>query len=178
MTAIRLKDKTFNLFISEQAIIKGIERVAEAIVQDMTGKSPLFICVLNGAFMFASDLMKRMDIPCEIDFIRLSSYRGTRSSGAVKEIQGLVAKIENRHVVIVEDIIDTGHTISYLKNRLRVENPASITTACLLFKPEALQTGVKPDYCALEIPNDFIVGYGLDYEGLGRNLRHIYKIKN
>jgi hypoxanthine phosphoribosyltransferase len=144
----------------------------------MKEKKPLFICVLNGAFMFAADLIKRINVPCEVGFIRLKSYRGTQSSGSIKEIQGLVENVENRHLVIVEDIIDTGHTMSYLVNKLKTENPASVKTACLLFKPNALETGTKPDYCALEIPNDFIVGYGLDYDGLGRNLKNIYKIKS
>ncbi|MDR1631888.1 MAG: hypoxanthine phosphoribosyltransferase [Dysgonamonadaceae bacterium] len=178
MTEIQLKDKKFELFIPEKVIIKEIKRVAKDITHDMKEKKPLFICVLNGAFIFASDLIKRINIPCEIDFIRLKSYQGTQSSGSIKEVQGFVTKIENRHVVIIEDIIDTGHTISYLKNKLNGENSASVKTACLLFKPNALETGVKPDYCALEIPNDFIVGYGLDYDGLGRNLRNIYKIKS
>ncbi|MDR1610186.1 MAG: hypoxanthine phosphoribosyltransferase, partial [Candidatus Symbiothrix sp.] len=148
------------------------------IARDMKEKKPLFICVLNGAFMFAADLIKRINVPCEVGFIRLKSYRGTQSSGSIKEIQGLVENVENRHLVIVEDIIDTGHTMSYLVNKLKTENPASVKTACLLFKPNALETGTKPDYCALEIPNDFIVGYGLDYDGLGRNLKNIYKIKS
>jgi hypoxanthine phosphoribosyltransferase len=178
MTEVRIKDKRFELFIPEKVIIKEIKRVAKDVARDMEDKTPLFICVLNGAFMFAADLIKRMNIPCEVDFVRLSSYHGTRSSGSIKEIQGFVAKIENRHVVIIEDIIDTGHTISYVKNKLKAENPASVKIACLLFKPNALEIDIKPDYCALEIPNGFIVGYGLDYDGLGRNLKNIYKIKS
>jgi hypoxanthine phosphoribosyltransferase len=178
MTEVQLKDKTFELFIPEEVIIKEIRRVAEEIVRDMKDKNPLFICVLNGAFMFASDLIKGIDISCEVGFIRLKSYEGTQSSGSVKEMQRFVEDIENRHIVIVEDIIDTGNTMSNLLNKLQVESPASVKIACMLFKPNALETDMKPDYCALEIPNDFIVGYGLDYEGLGRNLNNIYKIKN
>ncbi|MDR0613586.1 MAG: hypoxanthine phosphoribosyltransferase [Dysgonamonadaceae bacterium] len=178
MTEVQLKDKRFELFIPEKVITKEIKRVAKDISRDMKEKIPLFICVLNGAFMFASDLMKRIDIPCEVGFIRLKSYQGTQSSGSVKEVQGFGENVKNRHVVIVEDIIDTGHSMSYLKNRLNAENPASVKIACLLFKPNAVKTDIKPDYCALEIPNDFIVGYGLDYDGLGRNLKDIYKIKS
>jgi hypoxanthine phosphoribosyltransferase len=178
MTEIQLKDKTFELFIPEKVIRKEIRRVAKDIVRDMKEKNPLFICVLNGAFMFASDMIKGMNISCDIGFIRVRSYEGIHSSGLIKEVQGFVDTVENRHVVIVEDIIDTGHTISYLVNKLQTENPASVKIACMLFKPNALETDIKPDYCALEIPNDFIVGYGLDYDGLGRNLKNIYKIKS
>jgi hypoxanthine phosphoribosyltransferase len=178
MTEVQLKDKKFELFIPEKVITKEIKRVAMNVARDMKEKNPLFICVLNGAFMFASDLIKRINVPCEVGFIRLKSYHGTQSSGSVKEIQGLVENIENRHVVIIEDIIDTGHTMSYLMNKLKTERPASVKIACLLFKPNALEIDIKPDYCALEIPNDFIVGYGLDYDGLGRNLKDIYKIKS
>jgi len=178
MTEVQLKDKTFELFIPKKVIKKEIKRIAKDIARDMKDKNPLFICVLNGAFMFASDLIKGIDVSCEVGFIRLKSYERTQSSGSVKEIQGFVENIENRHVVIVEDIIDTGHTMSYLLNKLQAENPASVKVACMLFKPNALETNTKPDYCALEIPNDFIVGYGLDYDGLGRNLKNIYKIKS
>jgi hypoxanthine phosphoribosyltransferase len=178
MTEVQLKDKKFELFIPEKVIIKEIRRVAKDIARDMKNKNPLFICVLNGAFIFASELLKGMNISCEVSFIRLKSYEGTHSSGSIKEVQGFVENIENRHVVIVEDIVDTGHTMSYLLNKLQAEKPASVKIACMLFKPNALETDAKPDYCALEIPNDFIVGYGLDYDGLGRNLKNIYKIKS
>jgi len=178
MTNVQLKDKIFELLIPEKVIIKEIRRIAKDIERDMKDKDPLFICVLNGAFIFASELIKRMNLSCEVGFIRIKSYEGTQSSGSIKEMQGFVDNIENRHVVIIEDIIDTGYTISYLLNKLQDENPASIKVACMLFKPNALEIEVKPDYCALEIPNDFIVGYGLDYEGIGRNLKNIYKIKS
>jgi hypoxanthine phosphoribosyltransferase len=177
MTDVQLRDKQFELFIPEEDILKAIEKVAENVTRDMKNDNPLFICVLNGAFMFAADLMKCLDFPCEIGFIRLKSYSGTKSEGSVKEMHGLTENIENRHVVIVEDIIDTGHTMHYLLENLQEKHPASIRIATLLFKPEALRLAVNPDYVALEIPNDFIVGYGLDYDGHGRNLRNIYKIK-
>jgi len=176
MTDIWVKDKKFYLFLSESEILKGITEIAGHIRQDFENKDPLFICVLNGAFMFASDLIKLFDFPCELCFIRLKSYAGTETEGDVKEIFGLVEEIENRHVIILEDIIDTGYTIYSLMENLSKQNPASLHIATLLFKPEALQLEVKPDYVAIEIPNDFIVGYGLDYKGHGRNLRSIYKI--
>jgi hypoxanthine phosphoribosyltransferase len=177
MTEIQVRDKKFELFLPEDVILKGIKAVAENISRDLRDKNPLFICVLNGAFMFASDLMKQFDFPCEVSFIRLKSYQGTKTGGAVKEVHGLDESIENRHVVIVEDIIDTGHTMSHLMAKMEEEHPASIKIATLLFKPAALQLDINPDYVAIEIPNDFIVGYGLDYDGHGRNLRSIYKIK-
>jgi len=176
MTEIKVSDKKFCLFISESEILRGVKNVAENISRDLKDKDPLFICILNGAFLFASDLIRHLDFPCEVCFVRLKSYEGTKTEGKVKEIFGLVEDIENRNVVILEDIIDTGYTMSGLIEQLNKKNPASLRTAALLFKPKALQTPVKPDYVAMEIPNDFIVGYGLDYKGHGRNLRNIYKI--
>ena len=176
MTDIWVRDKKFSLFISESEILKGIKKVAENIKKDFEKKNPMFVCVLNGAFMFTSDLLKLLDFPCEVCFIRLKSYEGTKTEGNVKEIFGLVENIENRHVIIVEDIIDTGHTMSGIIEKISERNPASLKIATLLFKPEALKLVINPDYVAIEIPNDFIVGYGLDYEGHGRNLRDIYKI--
>ena len=176
MTNIWVGDKKFSLFLSEDEISTGITKIAESIRRDLREKDPILVCVLNGAFMFASDLIKQLDFPCEVCFIRLKSYEGTRTGGKVKEIYGLVENIENRHVVILEDIIDTGYTMYGLLKKLGKKNPASLRIATLLFKPEALQLAIKPDYVAIEIPNSFIVGYGLDYEGHGRNLRDIYKI--
>ena len=176
MSEIWVKDKKFSLFLSENEILKGIKKIAENMDRDLKEKDPLFICVLNGAFMFASDLIKQLDFPCELGFIRLKSYEGTTTEGNVKEILGLVEDIKNRHVVILEDIIDTGYTMYKLMENLNREAPASLKIATLLFKPNALRLDVKPDYVAIEIPNNFIVGYGLDYEGHGRNLRNIYKI--
>ncbi|GHV20627.1 hypoxanthine phosphoribosyltransferase [Bacteroidia bacterium] len=177
MPAIQIKDKFFELFIPEEKILKEVQRVADQIGNDMLGKNPLFICVLNGAFMFASDLIKRLDFPCEVTFIRLKSYEGTGTEGLVKEIHGLIESVTDRNVVIVEDIIDTGHTICQLIETISKDNPASLKVATLLFKPEALKIKVSPDYVAMDIPSDFIVGYGLDYDGHGRNLRDIYKLR-
>ena len=176
MTDIWVKNKKFSLFLSENEISNGVKNIAESIKRDLQEKDPLFICVLNGAFMFASDLIKQMDFPCEVCFIRLKSYDGTKTGGRVKEIYGLVEDIKNRHVVILEDIIDTGYTMDRLVTQLSKKNPASLRIATLLFKPESLLLDIKPDYAAIHIPNNFIVGYGLDYEGHGRNLRNIYKI--
>jgi len=177
MEIIEVRDKQFELFISEEVVLKEIQRVADELTNDFKGKEPLFICVLNGAFMFASDLIKQLDFPCEITFVRLKSYQGTHTDGQVKKIQGLLEPVAGRNVVIIEDIIDTGHTIAGLLRDISKESPASLKIATLLFKPDALQTDVAPDYVAIEIPPDFIVGYGMDYIGHGRNLRAIYKIK-
>lgn len=178
MKSVTIKDKEFDLFIPEKQIIEAIEKVAQQISKDLDGKDPLFICVLNGSFMFAGELMKRVNIPSEISFVRMASYQGTQSTGKLKEIYGLEEEIEGRTLVIIEDIIDTGHTMSLILDQLACSNPKEIKVATLLFKPDALKTDVQLDYVALEIPNDFIVGFGLDYDGYGRNLADIYKIKS
>jgi len=175
--SIKIKDKEFELFISNEKINDAIKNIAGKINKDLDGKNPLFICVLNGSFMFAADLMKHVNIPCEITFVRVASYRGTTSTGTLKEIYGLEEEIEGRTVVVIEDIVDTGNTMSLVLDQLNCDEPKEIKVATLLFKPKALKTEVKLDYVALEIPNDFIVGYGLDYDGYGRNLTDIYKIK-
>ncbi|GHS99994.1 hypoxanthine phosphoribosyltransferase [Bacteroidia bacterium] len=176
MTRIQLKDKKFEIFLTEDTILKEIDRVAKQINEDLKDKEPLFICILNGAFMFATELIGRFDSTCNVTFVRLQSYEGVERGVDMKEVQGLVENIENRHVVIIEDIIDTGHTMKHLLNMLEGKNPASIQIATLLLKPNALQVVIKPDYVVQEIPNDFIVGFGLDYDGHGRNLRNIYKV--
>jgi hypoxanthine phosphoribosyltransferase len=178
MKSVSIKDKEFDLFISEEQILEAIDKVAQQINKDLDGKNPLFICVLNGSFMFAADLMKRVNIPCEISFVRMTSYQGTQSTGQLREIYGLEEDIKDRTLVIIEDIVDTGHTMSLMLEQLTAQNPADIKVATLLFKPDALKYQVNLDYIALEIPSDFIVGYGLDYDGYGRNLADIYKIKS
>jgi len=177
MKSVKVRDKEFELFIPESEIIEAIEKVAGQINKDLEGKDPLFVCVLNGSFMFAAELMKRITIPCEISFVRMASYQGVKSTGKIKEIYGLEEDIKGRTVVILEDIVDTGHTMSLVIDQLNCEEPEELRIATLLFKPAALKNKVKLDYVALEIPNDFIVGFGLDYDGYGRNLPHIYKIK-
>lgn len=174
---VKIKDKEFRLFIPHNQIIDEIKRIADQINKDLEGTNPLFICVLNGSFMFAAELMKFINIPCEITFVRVASYRGTTSTGMLKEIYGLEEEIANRTLVIVEDIVDTGNTMALVMNQLSNHNPKEIKVATLLFKPDALKYEVPLNYVALEIPNDFIVGFGLDYDGYGRNLTDIYKIK-
>lgn len=174
---VRLHDKDFAIYLEETNIRRAIARLAGQISADYAGKNPLFLAVLNGSFVFAADLLKEISIPCEISFIKLSSYQNTQSTGTVKELLGLTEDITGRHVVILEDIVDTGHTVSVLLAKLRERNTASIEIACLLLKPDCLQHPLQLKYTALAIPNDFVVGYGLDYNGLGRNLRHIYKLQ-
>jgi hypoxanthine phosphoribosyltransferase len=178
MKSVKIRDKEFELFIPEAEILKSIERVAGQINEELRDKDPLFVCILNGSFMFASELMKRVNIACEISFVRMAYYQGTKSTGKIKEIYGLDDDITGRTVVIIEDIVDTGHTMSLILDQMTCENPNDLRVATLLFKPHALKTNVKLDYVALEIPNDFIVGFGLDYDGYGRNLADIYKIKS
>jgi hypoxanthine phosphoribosyltransferase len=173
---ITLHDCNFSTYIYEEEIIARIVMLAEQIDQDYADKKPLFLAVLNGSFMFASDLLKRVTIPCEISFIKLSSYQNMESTGNVKQILGLNENIEGRHVIVLEDIVDTGHTVYNLLQQLESKSPASVEIASLLFKPDCLQHQLGIKYVARAIPNDFVVGYGLDYNGLGRNLRDIYKI--
>ena len=178
MSTIRIKDKSFTTFITEDKILKEVSRVADEINRDLEGTEPLFLSVLNGSFMFTADLMKRISLPCEISFVKLASYEGTSSTGKVKELVGLNENIEGRTVVIVEDIIDTGFTMQRLVETLRSKNPKDIRIATLLVKPDKLQVKLDIDYVAMNIPNDFIVGYGLDYDGKGRNYRDIYTVVN
>lgn len=176
MDTIKIKDKEFEKYLTREQIEGGIDKVAEVMSKDLADKSPLFLGILNGSFMFVSELMKRVNIPAELTFVKLSSYQGVNTTGNIKEILGLVEDIENRTVVVLEDVIDTGNTIEEILEQLGQKKPREIKVATLLFKPAAMQKDIKPDYVALEIPNDFIVGYGLDYDGYGRNLPDIYKV--
>lgn len=169
---------TFEPYITREQIDARIKELGKQITADSKGKLPLFVCVLNGAFPFASDLFRAVDTDAEITFIRLKSYAGTESTGTIKEILGLSENIKDRTVIIVEDIIDTGHTIHKLVNDLKAHEPAELKIATLLFKPEALVRDVKPDYVAFEIPKKFIIGFGLDLDGLARNLNDIYVLKD
>lgn len=178
MKTVKIRDKEFELFLTQEVIEKAIDEVANKINKDLNGKDPLFVCVLNGSFIYASELMKRVTIPCEVSFVKVSSYKGVTSTGKLKEIYGLEEDIQGRTVVIVEDIVDTGYTMSLILEQLSCDDPKEILVTTLLLKPDALQQPVQLDYVALEIPNDFIVGYGLDYDGYGRNLSDIYKVKN
>lgn len=177
MKSVKIKDKEFDLFIESDEIEKSIERIAVQMNTELDGKDPIFLAVLNGAFMFAGELMKKVSIPSEITFVRLASYRGTSSTEVVQEVLGLNEPIEGRTVVIVEDIVDSGNTMVALVDELKKLNPKEVKIATLLFKPEALKKDLHLDYVAMEIPSDFIVGYGLDYDGYGRNLNDIYKLK-
>lgn len=176
MDTIKIKDKTFCISIPGETIQKEVSRVAAEISHDLADKNPLFLSVLNGAFMFTSDLMKRITIPCEISFVKLASYQGVSSSGVIKEVIGINEDITNRTVVIVEDIVDTGFTMQRLLETLGTRHPKEIKIASLLVKPDKLEVDLNVDYVAFNIPNDFIVGYGLDYDGFGRNYPDIYTI--
>ena len=176
METIRIKDKQFKTFITEEQILKEVARVGEEINRDLADANPLFVSVLNGSFMFTADLMKHVSVPCEISFVKLASYAGTSSTGKVKELVGLNDDITGRTIVIVEDIIDTGLTMERLIETLKARNPKEIRIATLLVKPDKLKVDLDISYIAMSIPNDFIVGYGLDYDGLGRNYRDIYTV--
>lgn len=177
METIQVKDKTFTISIPKEEIQKRVAEVATQISQDLNGKKPLFLAVLNGAFIFAADLIRGISTDCEITFVRMASYAGTKSTGVVKELIGLNENLENRNIVIVEDIIDSGKTMEELLTMLKARHPASIRIAALLVKPGNLKVNLDIPYCCFKIPNDFIVGYGLDYDGEGRNLANIYTIK-
>jgi len=177
MDVVRLHDKDFVPYITADAIHKNVERIAEGLTADIKKSFPLFVVVLNGSFIFAADLVKLLKFPCEISFVKLSSYSGTSTTGDVIELIGLTENIENRTVIIVEDIVDTGTTLVKLYNLLKVRNAKEIKTVTLLFKPEAYKKDLKLDYVGIEIKNEFVVGYGLDYDGLGRNLKDIYILR-
>ena len=176
MSRVKLLDREFELSIPEERLLKAVDKVAEQMNKDLEGKNPLMVCVLNGSFMFASDLMKRLTIPCEISFVKLSSYSGTGSTGKVKELIGLNEDIAGRTIVLLEDIVDTGLTIINTVEQVKQMGPADVKVATMLFKPDACKRDVKLDYVGMDIPNDFIVGYGLDYDGYGRNLKDIYTV--
>ncbi len=176
MEKVQVRDKAFEVSIPEAEIMRRVAEVAAQIDADMTGRKPLFLAVLNGSFVFAADLLRGITTPCEITFVRMSSYAGTESTGNVRELIGLSEDIEGRDVVIVEDIIDSGLTMVSLLDTLKAKNPKSVSIAALLVKPGNLKVQLDIPYCCFEIPNDFIVGYGLDYDGEGRNLRSIYTV--
>jgi hypoxanthine phosphoribosyltransferase len=177
MHTIQVHDKSFTSFLSHEEILTRIEGVANQINADYTDKSPLFIAILNGSFMFASDLFKSLNIEAEICFIKLASYKGIKSTGQVTTSIGLDVSLKDRDVILIEDIVDTGKTLHEFLPQLFNQNPSSIRIASLLHKPDALLYPVKVDYLGFEVPNKFLVGYGLDYDGLGRNLKDIYQLK-
>ena len=173
---IKIKDKTFVTSISEETILRRVKELAEEISRDYADKNPLFLAVLNGSFVFAADLMRMITVPSEISFVKYASYEGTSSTGSMKTLMGINQELEGRHVVIVEDIVDSGFTMAHMIEELKKKNPASIEICSLLVKPGNLKVDLDINYAVMEIPNDFIVGYGLDYDQEGRNLRDIYTI--
>jgi len=176
MSTIKIKDKTFRISIPEAEILEKVKVVADRINHDMAGKNPLLLAVLNGSFVFAADLMRMITIPCEISFVKLASYQGTTSTGKIKEVFGINEDLTNRTVIIVEDIVESGLTMKRMIETLGTRNPESIHICTLLLKPECLKVDLDIEYAAIKIPNDFILGYGLDYDQQGRNLRDIYTI--
>jgi hypoxanthine phosphoribosyltransferase len=176
MNTIRVHDKNFTLFLSSEKIQSIVRDLANTISRDLDGQNPLMLVVLNGAFMFAADLFKHVSIPCEVSFVKMSSYIGTQTTSAVRELIGLDEVLTDRSVVIVEDIIDTGITMGVTMEKLKKLGAKEVRIATLLFKPEAFRMKYSIDYIGLEIPNEFIVGYGLDYNRHGRNFPDIYKI--
>ncbi|MFA8449721.1 MAG: hypoxanthine phosphoribosyltransferase [Bacteroidales bacterium] len=176
MKRVKVKDKEFELSISGAELDSAIQKVADKINKDLEGKNPLFLVVLNGAFMFASDLLKKITIECEISFVKLSSYVGTQTTHTVRELIGLDEDIHDRTIVIIEDLIDTGITMGATIEKLKNMKASEVKIASMLFKPQAFQKDYPIDYIGMDIPSDFIVGYGLDYDGHGRNLPDIYQL--
>ncbi len=177
MKEVTYNGLTFEPYILREEIDKRVKELGCEINRDCKGKRPLFVCVLTGAFPFASDLFREIEGDAEIAFIRLKSYEGTASTGTIRQVMGLSEEIEGRTVIVVEDIVDTGVTIKNLVDQLREKNPFEIKVATLLFKPESLRTDVHPDYVGFSIPPKFIIGFGLDLNGLARNLNDIYVLK-
>lgn len=176
MSRIKVLDKFFETSIPEADIKSRIQVVADRINRDYEGKNPLLLAVLNGAFVFASDLMRCLTIPCEISFVKLASYQGTTSSGSVHEVIGINENLAGRTVIILEDIVESGLTIRRMMEQIGTRNPASVHVCTLFFKPERLKEALKLDYVAFEIPNDFILGYGLDYDQQGRGFKDLYTL--
>ena len=176
MSIIKIKDKTFKTSIPEAQILERVKAVADRINTDMADKNPLLLAMLNGSFVFAADLMRMINIPCEISFVKMASYEGTSSTGKVKQLLGLNEDLKGRTVIIVEDIVESGLTMKSLLDTLHEQEPAEIHICTLLLKPECLKVPLDIKYVAIEIPNDLILGYGLDYDQQGRNLRDIYTV--
>ena len=174
---IQIKDLTFVPYINEVELTEAINSVAQKINADYKGQEVLFVGVLNGVFMFASDLMKRINLNCKISFVKLSSYDGTQSTEKVKQMFGLSESVEGKHVILLEDIVDTGLTIEGLYNDLLRQKPASLEICTLLFKPDTYTKTVPIKYMAKSVPDAFVIGYGLDYDGYGRNMPSIYRLK-
>lgn|SRR5690554_5034457 len=173
---IQIKDKQFVPFIKEPELLQRVSALGRQITEDYRGSSPLLIGIMNGAFMFLSDLAKHIDLPVELSFVKISSYESMASTGTVRPLIGLDTALAGRDVIIVEDIVDTGLSMSYILEMVQKSKPKSLQIATLLLKPEALKKNIEARYIGFEIPNKFVVGYGLDYDGLGRNLKEIYQL--
>jgi len=178
MKEIRILDKKFRELITEEAIRQRIEEIAREVNKDLSGKEVVFLGILNGAFLFAADLFRHINFPARISFVKLASYEGTSSSGSIKELIGWNEDIKNKTVVVIEDIVDTGNTLERIVGELVIRKAAEVKIAAMLYKPAAYTKDIPLDYIGFEIPNDFVVGYGLDYDGFGRNLPSIYKVIN
>lgn len=176
MSRIKLHDKLFETCIKYKQIEIAIDKMAETMTRELNGSEPLFISVLNGSFMFTAELLKRLKFNCHVSFIKISSYSGAESKGNVTQLLGLNEKIEGRTVIILEDIVDTGNTLDYLFHAFQKLNPTILKTAALLYKPGVCTREIKPDYIGIEVKDDFLVGFGLDYNGLGRNFKDIYQL--
>lgn len=174
---VKLHELEFMPYLSEKELDEIVSALSFKINEKYEGKSPLFVVVLNGAFMFASDLFKKVKVDCEVSFLRVSSYRGTASTGEVKEMMPVGTDVSGRDVVLVEDIVDTGKTMGRVKHKMMEAGATSVSICTLLFKPDAFQEEYTVEFAGVEIPNRFVVGYGLDYDGLGRNLPSLYQIK-
>lgn len=177
MKSIKIKDKEFVPMISEAEIKERVKAVAQQISKDMEGKNPLLLAVLNGSFVFAADLMREITIPCEISFVKLASYQGTTSTGKVKEVIGINEDLSGRTIIIVEDIVESGLTMKRMIESIGTRSPESVNICTLLLKPDRLKTDLDIKYVAFSIPNDFILGYGLDYDQQARGLKDIYVLK-
>ena len=176
MKEIRILDKTFREMITEKVIVERINELAIQVNKDLAGKDVVFLGILNGAFLFAADLFRLIDFPARISFVKLASYEGTSSSGFIKELIGWNEDIKNKTIVVIEDIVDTGNTLERIVDELVIRKASEIKIATLLYKPDAYTRDIPLDYIGFEIPNDFVVGYGLDYDGFGRNLPSVYTL--
>jgi len=178
MKEVRILDKKFREMITEETIQKRIDELGRQINSDLTGKDVVFLGILNGAFLFAADLFRKINLEARISFVKLASYEGTKSSGTIKELIGWNEDIRNKTIVIIEDIVDTGNTLERIVDELVMRKASDIKIATLLFKPAAYTKDIPIDYAGFKIPNDFVVGYGLDYDGFGRNLTSVYSLVN
>ena len=174
MKIIKVHNKQFQVHITKEQVDNRIIELAEIINKTYSGKNPLLLSILSGSFMFTSDLMKKITIDCELTFMRIKSYAGLKSGGDVKILMGVSEEINDRHVLVIEDIIDTGNTIQQIFHQVKKYNPKDLKVMSFLFKPEAMKTDYKPDYVGFEVENKFFVGYGLDYDGHGRNHPGVY----